>query len=235
MVPRMLRWSRLPGFGIASAAVILVAIATDGCAPPDAGPLAPTDRISVFNGIDLTGWVGDTTGYAVEDGLLVSLEGTQGNLYLDERLSDFAFSFEFRLTPGANNGVGIRAARDRDAAFHGMEIQIIDDYADEFAALAPWQYHGSVYGVQAARTGFLRPAGEWNSETIRAVGRRVTVTLNDTMIVDVDLSAFESGPTPDGREHPGLLNESGYVGFLGHGDRIELRELYLTRVAPGGD
>ncbi|MDE0896639.1 MAG: hypothetical protein OSB10_08635, partial [Planctomycetota bacterium] len=37
---------------------------------------------SVFNGIDLTGWTGDTSGYTAEDGDLVCLKEGGGNLYL---------------------------------------------------------------------------------------------------------------------------------------------------------
>ena len=35
--------------------------------------------------------------------------------------------FSFRLTPGANNGIGIRAPGTGDAAYAGMEVQVLDD------------------------------------------------------------------------------------------------------------
>ena len=132
----------------------------------------------LFNGKDLTGWTGDTAGFAVEDGVLVALKDGGGNLYVDRPFSDFVLRFAFRMEPGGNNGVGIRAEQGKDAAYHGMEIQILDDYAPQYADLQPYQYHGSVYGVVAAERGALRPAGEWNEEEIRAEGPLITVVLN---------------------------------------------------------
>ncbi len=183
---------------------------------------------SVFNGQDLTGWTGATDGYAVEDGKLISLKDRGGNLYIDRQYSDFVFRFEFRLEPGGNNGVGIRADLGKDAAYYGMEIQIIDDTAPEYADLQPYQFHGSIYGVVPAERGHLRPVGEWNEQEIRAEGSRITVTLNGHVIVDADVEEVApKGKTVDGQEHPGLVNQSGYIGFLGHGDRVEFRNLRI--------
>jgi HEAT repeat protein len=119
--------------------------------------------VPLFNGSDLTGWVGDAKGYIVEDGkIVVDPESGSGNLYTASEYSDFVFRFEFKLTPGANNGLGIRAPFDGDAAYAGLEIQILDDTAPEYKDLKPYQYHGSVYGVVPAKRGFLKPVGEWN-------------------------------------------------------------------------
>jgi hypothetical protein len=41
-----------------------------------------------------------------------------------------------------------------------------------------------------AKTGYLKPTGEWNSEEIVANGSRITVTLNGTVIVDADLATI---------------------------------------------
>ena len=183
--------------------------------------------VSVFNGVDLTGWTGNTEGYAVEDGSLVCLKDGGGNFYIDKEYSDFHLRFAFKLESGANNGVGIRAEQGKDAAYYGMEIQILDDTAPEYADLQPWQYHGSVYGVAPARRGYQKPLGEWNEQEIVAQGNHITVMLNGTVIVDVDLEQEGGSGTIDGREHPGLFNPSGYIGFLGHGHRIEFRAIRI--------
>jgi hypothetical protein len=185
---------------------------------------------SLFNGRDLSGWTGATDGYAVEDGLLVCRKDGGGNLYVDRPFSDFVLQFSFRMEPGGNNGVGIRAVRGEDAAYHGMEIQILDDYAPQWANLQPYQYHGSIYGVVAARRGALRPAGEWNVEEILADGDRVRVTVNGIVVVDANIREAGLPATVDGREHPGLLNRSGYIGFLGHGSRVEFRDIRIREL-----
>ena len=185
---------------------------------------------TLFNGRDLSGWTGALDGYSVEDGLLVCRKDGGGNLYVDRPFSDFAFQFSFRLEPGGNNGVGIRAERGKNAAYHGMEIQILDNHAAKWGDLEPWQYHGSIYGVVAAERGALNPPGEWNDQEIRADGSRITVTLNGEVILDADLADEDILPTPDGRDHPGLLNESGYIGFLGHGSRVEFRDIKIREL-----
>ena len=186
----------------------------------------------------LSGWTGDVAGYEAAGGVLTCAGG--GNLYLPGDHSDFALRFEFRLPPGGNNGVGLRCERGKDAAYFGMESQILDNAAAGFAGLKPYQYHGSIYGVAPALRGYLAPAGEWNREEITAVGDRVTVTLNGKTIVDADVrdlsTAGPDGGTADGRPHPGLLNPRGAVGFLGHGAPVAWRNVRMKGLSgePGG-
>ena len=149
--------------------------------------------VSVFNGVDLTGWTGDVEGYAVEDGAIVCLKDGGGNLYIDKEYGDFHLRFAFKLEPGGNNGVGIRAEQGKDAAYYGMEIQVLDDTAAQYAELQPRQYHGSVYGVAAAERGHQKPVGQWNEEEIIARGSRITVRLNGAVIVTITSRSTSSG------------------------------------------
>lgn len=183
----------------------------------------------IFDGKTLEGWVGSVKGYGVEDGNLVCLKEGGGNLYTEKEYQDFVLRFEFKLEENANNGLGIRAPLEGDAAFVGMELQILDNegpaYKDQ---LAEYQYHGSVYGVVPAKRGFLKPVGEWNEQEVTLKGRDIKVVLNGETIVDANLDkALKDGKTIDGREHPGLKKETGHIGFLGHGSRIEFRNLRI--------
>jgi hypothetical protein len=211
----------------------VIALFQGGCGSRDADNTDESDHgyEDLFNGRDLTGWIGDLDSYGAADGVLYCVEGGHGNLYFNRPFSDFDLRFEFRLTPGANNGIGIRAELERDAAFYGIEVQVIDEYSKVWSDLKPWQYHGSLYGLVPARRGMLRPAGEWNREFIRAVGPRVTVTLNDSVVVDANLEEFRDRDLPDGSEHPGLFNRTGYIGLLGHGDRVEFRRIRIRDLA----
>lgn len=198
------------------------------------GPDAEEGFVSLFNGRDLTGWVGATDGYGVEDGAIYCKPEVGGNLYTEGEYGDFEFRFEFRLTPGANNGLGIRAPLEGDAAYVGMELQILDNDAGQYANLKPYQYHGSVYGVVPAERGHLKPPGEWNEQEVTCVGRHVKVVLNGATIVDADLDEAAEGGTMDGRPHPGLDRERGHVGFLGHGSRIDVRNIRIKALDDDG-
>lgn len=184
-------------------------------------------------------WQGATKGHSVvDDGkegrkLVFKKEGG-GNLLTKKEYADFVFRFEFKLTPGANNGVGIRTPAQGNAAYVGMEIQILDDAHEKYKGwLKDYQVHGSIYGVVPAKRGSLKPAGQWNCEEICAKGRRVKITLNGTAIVDADLDeavAKNGGKTLDGQNHPGLKREKGHIGFLGHGDELEFRNIRVREL-----
>jgi len=185
-------------------------------------------------------WQGATKGYVLVDDAkegrkLVCKKTGGGNLLTKKEYADFVFRFEFKLTPGANNGVAIRApANQGTLAYLGTEIQILDDGHEKYKGwLKDYQVHGSIYGVVPAKRGFLKPTGEWNSEEIRAEGRRVKVTLNGTVIVDADLDeavAKNGGKTLDGENHPGLKRDKGHLGFLGHGDELEFRNIRVKEL-----
>lgn len=182
--------------------------------------------ISLFNGVDLTGWTGDTTGYRAEDGVLVA--NPQGNLYTEAEYSDFILRFEFKLTPGANNGIGIRVPMDGRASRDGLEIQILDDTSEKFVEAKPYQRHGSVYGIVPAKTGHLKPLGEWNQQEIRIEGMRVRIVLNGAVIVDSDLTPYLDGaPTPDDKDHPGLQRRYGHISLAGHKTLLYFRNLRI--------
>ncbi|MBW7892442.1 MAG: DUF1080 domain-containing protein [Chitinophagaceae bacterium] len=183
----------------------------------------------LFDGTGLHEWVGNKTAYVIEDGTLAVYpkRGGNGNLYTKDEYSDFIYRFEFKLTPGANNGVGIRAPLTGDAAYGGMEIQILDNEADIYKDLKPYQYHGSVYGIIPAKRGYLKPVGEWNEEEIYIKGAKVRVTLNGTVILDGDIAEASKNGTMDQRDHPGLKRTTGHIGFLGHGDILYFRNIRI--------
>ena len=190
--------------------------------------------VSLFDGKNLDQWTGNTSGYLVKDGVVeVSPnDGSVGNLYTKDEFSDFVYRFEFQLTPGANNGIGIRAPLEGDAAYVGMEIQVLDNEAPMYKDLHVYQYHGSVYGVIPAKRGFLLPTGQWNKEEIIAKGNKVKVTLNGTVILDGDIKEASKNftATIDHKEHPGLSRPTGHLGFLGHGDVVRFRYMRVKKL-----
>ena len=197
-----------------------------------AGLAIPAEKgfTDLFNGKDLTGWtlVGDKThGYKVENGVLMCPADGGGNLLTEKEYANFVFRFEFKLEEGSNSGIGVRAPLGGDAAYQGMEIQILDHDAPIYRGkLKPAQYHGSIYDVVPAKTGFLKPTGEWNYEEITASGRQITVKLNGHTIVDANLDSVTDPAVL--QHHPGLARTTGHVGFLGHGPpRVWFRNIRI--------
>ena len=95
------------------------------------GPMVAAEPgfVELFDGKTLDGWrlVGKHgEGYGVKDGVIFCARGGGGNLFTEKEYADFVFRFEFKLEDGSNNGVGIRAPYEGDAAYVGMEIQILE-------------------------------------------------------------------------------------------------------------
>lgn len=193
---------------------------------------AKEEFVPLFNGINLDGWTDNLADYFAHEGMIVCQpsDNGSGNLFTGKEYSDFIMRFEFQLTPGANNGLGIRMPMiNKAVAYEGIELQILDNEAEIYKNLKPYQYHGSVYGVIPAKRGFLKPVGEWNFQEVQALGSRIKVILNGEVILDGDIAeASKNGTeTIDKREHPGLLNKTGHIGFMGHGAPLKFRNLRI--------
>ena len=186
----------------------------------------------LFDGKTLNGFHlenGKGPGYVVEQDRIVCPADGGGNLFTEREYANFILRFEFLLTEGANNGIGIRAPYEGDAAYKGMEIQILDHDAPVYKGkLRPAQFHGSIYDVVPAKTGFLKPTGQWNQEEIRAEGRQIVVTLNGHQLLNANLDDVKDPAVL--AKHPGLARTTGHIGFLGHGTRVEFRNLRIKEL-----
>ena len=196
----------------------------------------------LFDGEDMSKWIGNTIDYVPMNGAIcVSAKyGNGGNLYIQKEYSDFIFRFEFCfMKEGVNNGVGIRTPMGVDAAYEGMEIQILDHDAPIYKNLREYQVHGSVYGIIPAKRIKSPKLGTWNTEEIWVKGDRIKVTVNGEVILDgnirkackghnVSKDGSKTNPyTVDKKNHPGLFNKSGHIGFLGHGEGLKLRNVRI--------
>ena len=186
----------------------------------------------LFDGKTLNGWtlLGKTgEGYLVRDGKIVCPPKGGGNLFTEKEYSDFIIRFEFKLEDGSNNGLAIRAPlQEGGIAYEGMELQIINNSGERYKDIEPWQKHGSLYHVFPAKTGHLKKSGEWNRQEVVVQGRQVKVVLNGHTILDANLDSVSD---PEIRKkHPGLQRKSGHIGFLGHNEPLELRNIRIKEL-----
>lgn len=229
----------------ASAGAALILLATPVLAQTTAVPALPaagptmemlanvTDWTSLFDGKSLAGWVGQ--GYEVKDGAITCTPmGTF--LRTEKEYADFVLELEFQLQPGSNNGIGVRYPGKGDAAYEGMEIQVLDDahpkYHNEKFQLADWQYTGSVYGIAPSiqsKKNLLKPVGEWNKQTLLVIGDHVKVILNGETINDAYLANLK--PIHQ-KEHPGQKRTTGYITFCGHGDFVAYKNIRVKDFSP---
>lgn len=189
----------------------------------------------LFDGTNMHQWTGNTVDYTMDDGAISMIPSKNfgGNLYTKQEYGNFIYRFEFQLTPGANNGVGIRTPMEGDAAYAGMEIQVLDCENPIYKNITPLQHHGSVYGIIPAKADHhkaFKPVGEWNTEEIVADGDNIRVTVNGVVILEGNIRDAVKNGTADGKEHPGLFNKKGHIGFLGHGSPVKFRNIRIKEL-----
>ena len=183
---------------------------------------------SLFNGQDLKGWVGGGEAggkpaacWEVRQGMLVCT-GKKGSwLRTTEEYGDFNLRLEYKLEDGGNSGVFLRVPADGSHRGNGagVEIQILDDAAERYKSLKPWQYAGSVYGIAPATTRVGKPAGRWNTLEMELRGTAYRIMHNGVVIVSADTKEF-----------PALAKRrlKGFVGFQNHKTQVWLRNVRIA-------
>jgi hypothetical protein len=133
------------------------------------------------------------------------------DLVTDDVFGDFLLHTEFSYPAGSNSGIYLRGR---------YEVQIEDDNG---LALDPLRL-GGVYGFIAPAVDASRPAGQWQTLDVALVGRRVTVTLNGTTVIDgQDIPGITGGALDSDEAAPGPIMLQG-----DHGP-IRFRNLTIRR------
>jgi hypothetical protein len=182
----------------------------------------------LFNGKDLTGWKvlnGKMEVWGAENGLIYCQGNGGGWLMTEKEYTDFEVRLDWKIPEKGNSGVALRAPMEGDPAYRGMEIQILDNdwHLKNLNGLRVVQLTGAIYGVVPPSADVTKPIGEWNSYRITAKGRKITVELNGTVIVNANLDDYPQ----HFKGHPGLERTGGHVGLQSHDGRCEFRNLFI--------
>lgn len=202
----------------------------------------PDERIVLFNGKDLTGWVAEGAKEVKSKDPAVKAKpvwsvNASGHLFCDgsgfgflrydvRKFSDFVFHVEYKMaTRKCNSGLGIRTPVFDPAkstatrpSFASYEIQLLDDDGKE-----PTKHStGSLYRYVAPKTNPGKAPGEWNVMEIECVGPRIKIRFNGDAIVDVDQSTI-----PELKDKP----LDGYLCLQNHGGKLEFRNLWVRDLA----
>ncbi|MDO8589179.1 MAG: DUF1080 domain-containing protein [Armatimonadota bacterium] len=201
--------------------------AADCCAKDTRGAQGDKAFAPLFNGKDLSGWeVVGAQNWSVADAVLSSSGEGYGWLKTEKHYRDFVLQVEYKLKADGNSGVFLRATRDGDPAFTGMEIQIRDDYGKE-----PNKHIcGALYDAIAPSENACKPAGEWNKFQISLIGNKLSVWQNGKRTIRADLAspAINKDLTEDHK-----LTKRAKVGFIGlqnHGEPVQFRNIRIREL-----
>ncbi len=168
--------------------------------------------------------------WTYEDGVLARKGG--GDIYTKEQYGDFILDLEFKVDPKSNSGIFIRTADVKDPVQTSIEIQVFDSFGAE-----PSKHGcGAIYDCLAPEKNTVKKAGEWNHLTVMAFGPRITVTLNDERIINMNLDEWtEAGKNPDGSNNKFRtaykdMARTGAIGFQDHGNSVWYRNIKIRKV-----
>ncbi len=178
----------------------------------------PGKPVDLFNGKDMTGWLGQNTGKAfgwtVKNGIMINDDHPEDksadNIYTEAKFRDFKLEVEFNVAPKSNSGIYLRGR---------YEIQVMD------GAGQPLNVHsqGALYGFVIPSVNASKPAGEWQKYEITLIANRVTVVLNGTKVIDNAEVPGITGGALDANE-----GEPGPIMLQGDHGAIQYRKVVLT-------
>lgn len=218
-------------------AIVAVCCATLASFAQAADNTPPDGFVALFNGKDLTGWKGlvadppsrakmtaDQLAKAQEDadkmmrehwkaeeGMLV-FDGKGQNLCTAKDYGNFELLVDWKILKGGDSGIYVRGT---------PQVQIWDTDLTQVGAQVG---SGGLYNNQKNPNKPLvkadKPAGEWNRFSIKMVGDKVTVKLNDILVVDnVVLENFWERDKP--------IYPTGQIELQNHGNTLYFKNVYL--------
>ncbi len=151
----------------------------------------------LFDGRTTAGWrkfgadepVG--SGWKVEDGALTFVPGTGagGDVMTDQDYADFDLLIDWKVAPGGNSGVFYRSDPTQNPSYlTGPEMQVLDNarHPDGRNILTS---AGAVYAVYPANREIIRPAGQWNTFRITAMGTWVRHFANGVLVANYTINS----------------------------------------------
>jgi hypothetical protein len=180
--------------------------------------------ISLFDGVSLEGWKAaeNPSTFSVENNTIV-VHGPRAHLFYEGSVMNHEFkNFEFRAqvmtTPGSNSGIFIHTAyQENDWPGKGYEVQVNNSHTD-------WRRTGSLYAVEDVKEVYVKD-NEWYTEYIKVEGKRVTVKINDSTVVDY--TEPENIDKTEGRAEKHL--SSGTFAIQGHDpkSKVYFKDIYV--------
>lgn len=139
----------------------------------------------IFNGKDLTGWVGDSEYWKVEDGAIVgkSVEKLDRNLFLwtEQSYTNFVMYCETRLL-GFNSGIQYRSVVDENGAMAGHQADMGDSC---WGSIYEERLRGVLVPYNAKLVEHILKKDDWNEFQIIAVDDYAVLLLNGVVTAEI--------------------------------------------------
>lgn len=159
--------------------------------------------------------------WSFEDGVLTATEDQC--IWTTNVYDNFVLDLEFKTAEGTNSGVIVYCRDCENWIPNSVEIQIADDYSEQWAnADKTWQC-GAIFGHLAASESRVKKPGEWNKMRVTCEDKNITVQINGKTVTKMDMGLWTSATkNPNGTDIPSWLSTpfaelptKGKIGFQG--------------------
>ena len=145
-----------------------------------------TERVSLFNGKDLSGWkIHGNEKWYVEDGELICESGPEkkyGYLATEKIYKDFELKLEFKQESNGNSGVFFRSSLE-GIKIRGWQVEVAPKGHDTGGIYESYG-RGWLIRIPEEKENILKE-GVWNKMKIQVIGDQVTTWLNGEKMVEL--------------------------------------------------
>lgn len=233
---------------ILSFSILILITAVISAQGPDSNDNDEKMWVCLFDGETTNGWRSFqedsiTGGWIVQDGCLVGL-GKGGDLGGDiitvQQFEDFELSLEWAISEAGNSGIFFHVLESGYPTVYatGAEYQILDDvgYPDP---LEDWQLTAANYAMHPATNKTLKPAGEFNTTSIKVLNGNVEHWLNGVKVVDYKLwddNWKQRVENSKWKDYPGYGKAlKGHIGLQDHGSVVKYRNIKVRNLTDNGN
>lgn len=194
---------------------------------------------ALFNGKDLTGWKGLVDNpplrarmtkeqladkqkkadermrahWKVEDGVLV-FDGKGDNLCTDKGYADFELLVDWKIEKAGDSGIYLRGT---------PQVQIWDPDSKPAAGVGSGGLYNNQKNPSKPTKRADKPIGEWNTFRIKMAGEKVSVWLNDELVVDnVTMENYWERDKP--------IYPTGQIELQNHGNTLYFKNVYIKEL-----
>ncbi|MEX2633444.1 MAG: DUF1080 domain-containing protein [Balneolales bacterium] len=214
----------------------------------------------LFDGNNLNGWRGlgiqniPEGHWIIEDGSIRKVASDDvaraddgqpvggGDILYDQPFENYEFSFEWKVSPGANSGIKYNVSEELslsnspETAALGFEYQVLDNNLHPDAENDPNRTAGGLYDlIPPSSYAKPNPVGSWNTGRIVFNGNRGEHWLNGKLSVEYELNTYmmdrlietsKYGDNPDFK----IRRKDGYIVIQDHGDDVWYRNLKIREL-----
>ena len=206
---------------------------------PAADNTPPEGFAALFNGKDLTGWKGlvadppkrakmtpeelaeaqkkadaDANDHWKADGGVLVFDGKGQNLCTAKDYGNFELLLDWKILKDGDSGIYLRGT---------PQVQIWDPDCKPAGGIGSGGLYNNQKNPSKPTVKADKPVGEWNTFKIKMVGDKVTVHLNDQLVVDnVPLENYWERDKP--------LFETGQIELQNHGNTLYFKNIYLKEL-----